>query len=115
VVLSTTLAKQNLDKTRIIRENIQDQIIAIKNEPGKNILIFGSPAASQTLMQLGLIDNYWIFMNPVLFGEGIPLFARLPAKTKLRLLSTRQFSNGELAIHYQAEKRMPDNVKSFYI
>jgi dihydrofolate reductase len=42
-------------------------------------------------MQLDLIDNYWIFVNPVIFGQGIPLFAGMKDKIKLKLLITKQF------------------------
>jgi dihydrofolate reductase len=51
-------------------------------------------------MQLDLIDSYWIFVNPVIFGQGIPLFAGLTKKSKLKLLTTKQFSNGEIALNY---------------
>ncbi len=88
----------------VIAGNISNEIIKLKNQPGKGILIFGSPAVSQSLMELDLIDSYWIFVNPVIFGKGIPLFGSIKDKIKLKLTSTQQFSNGEIALHYTVER-----------
>src|SRR5829696_1901958 len=72
-VVSKTLQQDEKNVT-IIRDNLSSGISKLKQATGKQILIFGSPMLSQTLMQLGLIDEYWVFVNPVIFGEGIPLF-----------------------------------------
>ena len=106
IVFSKTLSLQNLKNTIVINENIPDEIIKIKEQAGKNILIFGSPSVSQLLMQSDLIDSYWIFINPIIFGKGIPLFAEQINKSKLKILSTKQFANGELAINYVVENRL---------
>ena len=103
IVISKTMTKENLYNTTVISDNIPNEIIKIRKQPGKNILIFGSPMVSQLLMQSDLIDDYWIFINPVIFGQGIPLFAGLTDKTKLKLLATKQFLNGEIALHYTME------------
>ena len=103
IVISKTMAKADLDRTTIISDNISNEISKIKKQAGKNILIFGSPAASESLMQSDLIDEYWIFINPVLFGSGIPLFKGSTNKRKFKLLETKQFSNGEIALHYTIE------------
>jgi dihydrofolate reductase len=100
IVFSKTMTEDNLSNTTIISENISNEIIKIREQPGKNILIFGSPSASQSLMQLDLVDSYWIFVNPIIFGAGIPLFAGRTNKIKLKLLTAKQFSNGEIALNY---------------
>jgi dihydrofolate reductase len=102
IVISKTLPKDHLNNSTIISENIPNEIIKIKEGVGKDILIFGSPATSQLLMQHGLIDEYRVFVNPAIFGKGIPLFAPLLNNIKLRLLASKQFSNGEIALHYVA-------------
>jgi len=104
IVISKTITAQNLINTTIISKNISNEIIKIKEQTGKNILIFGSPTISQSLMQPDLIDSYWIFVNPIIFGQGIPLFAGLTNKLKLKLLTTKQFSNGEIALHYIVDR-----------
>lgn len=104
IVISGTLPEGNTGDPTIINGNLENEIIKIKEQEGKNILIFGSPSVSQLLMQLDLIDSYWIFVNPITFGKGIPLFAGIQPKFKLKLLSTKQFSNGEIALNYIAER-----------
>ncbi|HEX4372357.1 MAG TPA: dihydrofolate reductase family protein [Puia sp.] len=102
IVVSKTLAGEKINNTEIISDNISDEIIKIKNQNGKGIMIFGSPSVSRIFMQHNLIDTYWIFVNPTIFGEGIPLFTTLPNKIKLKLVATKQFANGEFALNYVA-------------
>ncbi|MFI5187450.1 MAG: dihydrofolate reductase family protein [Chitinophagales bacterium] len=104
IVFSRTMTGQRPNNITIISSNILYEMTAIKEQEGKNILIFGSPAVSQLLMQFDLIDSYWIFINPIIFGQGIPLFTGLRNKSKLRLLATKQFSNGEIALHYIVDR-----------
>jgi len=100
VVLSKTIMQTGIHNTTIISGDISAEITKLKAQPGKDILIFGSPGVAQLLMQLDLVDGYWIFINPVIFGQGIPLFKGPTPKTNLTHLSTQQFSNGEIALYY---------------
>ena len=99
-VVSTTLPPLDAANTTVIRENVSSAVAAIKNQPGRDILIFGSPTLSQSLMEAGLIDEFWVFVNPVLFGKGIPLFTGNADLVNLKLLDVKSFLNGELAMHY---------------
>ncbi|HVM86792.1 MAG TPA: dihydrofolate reductase family protein [Puia sp.] len=101
MVISKTLADTGTDKITIINNDVIKGITKIKQQTGKDILIFGSPSVSQMLIQAGLIDNYWIFINPVIFGKGISLFNGTINNIKLKLESTRQFSNGEFGLYYK--------------
>jgi dihydrofolate reductase len=103
IVISTTMKSQNLNNTIIISDHIANELIKIKDQPGKDILIFGSPAVSQLLMQHDLIDSYWIFVNPIIVGKGIPLFTEMSNKIKLKLVATKQFSNGEIALNHSID------------
>jgi dihydrofolate reductase len=103
VVLSKTIDEAGLKNTNVISDNLSENINKLKQKPGKNILIFGSPGASHSLMNLGLVDEFWIFINPILIGEGIPLFKNVPEVIKLRLLDTRTFASGVVALHYRKE------------
>lgn len=100
IVISTKLNPEARENTVIIRKNIPEEIRKIKEAPGKDILIFGSPRTAQTLIKSGFVDGYWIFVNPAIFGTGIPLFAGGLGMKKLKLERTRQFSNGEIALYY---------------
>lgn len=99
-VVSKTMLEENKENVIIIRDNISDEITKMKQETGEDILLFGSPALSQLLMQLSLIDIFWIFINPIIFGEGIPLFSGMANKIDLKLTETKQFANGEIALCY---------------
>jgi len=104
IVISKKMTQKNLENTIIISNDVTNEISNIKNLTGKDILIFGSPAVSQLLMQENLIDDYWIFVNPIIFGHGIPLFKDINVKIKLKLVATKQFSNGEFGLNYSALK-----------
>ena len=103
VVLSKTINETGLKNTIVIRDNLLENINSLKQQSGKNILIFGSPRASHSLLSLGLIDEYWIFVNPVLLGKGISLFKNIPELIKLGLLDSKTFISGVVALHYRKE------------
>lgn len=101
VVLSKTMQGVNLTNTNIISDNLSNEIIKLKQGTGKDILIFGSPTASHSLMTENLIDDYWLFINPILLGQGIPLFKGIKDKTKLKLVTSNAFSSGVVCLHYE--------------
>ena len=101
VVFSRTMKGENLPDTKIISDNVINEITQLKQAPGKDIIIFGSPSASHTLMQENLIDDYWLFVNPILLGQGIPLFKDIKKRTQLNLLKTNVFSSGVVCLHYE--------------
>ena len=106
VVLSRTMKDAGLTNTKIISDNLSDRINEIKQSPNggsKEILLFGSPTATHSLIQLNLIDGYWLFVNPIILGRGIPLFADIKDKIKLKLLTTRQFTCGVTELNYTVE------------
>jgi dihydrofolate reductase len=104
IVLSKTISEEGLDNTTVISDQLTDNINKIKDRDGKNILIFGSPRASHSLMSEGLIDEYWLFVNPVLIGKGIPLFKDVTEITKLKLIESKTFSSGVIALHYETKR-----------
>ncbi|HKR07205.1 MAG TPA: dihydrofolate reductase family protein [Bacteroidia bacterium] len=104
IVLSKSLAGKNIPKTQIVSSNIKEEILKHKNKNGKNIIMFGSPSASHTLLQLGLIDEYWLFVNPVLLGAGIPLFKNINEPVKLNLIKTKVFKCGVTGMHFEISK-----------
>ncbi len=99
VVLSRTM-KSNDPKTRVISENVPGQVRALKEEPGRNILIFGSPGASQVLIKNNLIDEYWLFVYPVALSKGIPLFQQ-DALQQLKLANSHVYPSGIIWLHYR--------------
>ncbi len=104
VVLSKTMKGEGLKNTIVVGDDIARRINEIKQQPGGEILLFGSPTATHALMQLNLVDGYWLFVNPVILGRGIPLFEQVKEKTKLNLLSTHQFSCGVTELNYVVDR-----------
>jgi dihydrofolate reductase len=101
VVFSRSLASVEDRNTRIVRTNLRDEIVKLKQEQGKNILVGGVDIPSQ-LMELGLIDEYLFVVGPTVAGAGRRLLegARLPEKLQLKLLDTKIFESGCVALRY---------------
>src|SRR3954471_24433072 len=100
VVLSKSMKGADLPNTEIISDNLSDRTNEIRQQAGKEVLLFGSPTATHSLMQQNLIDGYWLFVNPIILGQGIPLFVDIKDKIKLKLLTTRQFTSGVTELNY---------------
>lgn len=103
IVLSKTMNNAGLTNTEIISGNLSGRINEIKqshNGGSEDILLFGSPTATHSLIQQNLIDGYWLFVNPIILGQGIPLFADIKDRLKLKLLTTRQFTSGVTELNY---------------
>jgi dihydrofolate reductase len=100
IVLSRTLQNAG-GNTRIISGDISAEINKLKKEKEKDIQIFGSPGAVSTLMQEGLIDEYWLFIAPVVIGHGRHAFAGIKNPVNLKLVSTRTFATGMVLLNYR--------------
>jgi len=68
-------------------------------------MIFGSPRLTHTFIHLGLIDEYRLFLNPIVLGGGIPLFQDIKDWMKLKLLEAKTFQAGVVGLHYQAVRQ----------
>jgi dihydrofolate reductase len=101
IVFSRTLDSAEDKNTRIVRTNLRDEILKLKQEQGKNILVGGVDIPSQ-LIQLGLVDEYRFVVGPVIAGEGRRLLegVSLPDKLQLKLVESKLFKSGCVALHY---------------
>jgi dihydrofolate reductase len=101
VVFSGSLEKVERENTTIVRSNIGDTILKLKQEEGKNIMIGGVDIPSQ-LMALGLVDEFYFVVHPVLVGTGPRLFdgTSLPGRLGLKLVESTVFRSGCVALHY---------------
>jgi len=101
IVFSRSLASADDKNTRIVRANLRDEILKLKQEPGKNILAGGVDVPSQ-LMELGLIDEYRFVVQPIIAGEGRRLFegVNLPEKRQLKLVESKTFKSGCVGLRY---------------
>ena len=106
IILSKSMENVDLPNTTIISDNLSDRLNQIKKESRDEILLFGSPTATHSLIQQNLIDGYWLFVNPIILGQGIPLFMDNQEKTKLKLLPiTKQFTSGVTELNYEVERK----------
>jgi len=104
VILSKSVQGTELKNTIIISDNIEKHITDLKQKEGKEIIIFGSPSAAHSLMQFDLIDDYWLFVNPVLLGSGIPVFRKISQIKKLKLITEHAFYSGVVCLHYERKR-----------
>lgn len=103
IVLSRTL-KNAGPKTTVISDNLVAEINQLKQTDGNEIIIFGSPSAVHALAAEDLIDEYWLFVNPVLIGQGMPMFQNIKHRTNLRLVKSHALSNGVVCLHYERKR-----------
>ena len=101
IVFSRSLAIAEDENTRIVCTNLHDEILKLKEEQGKDILVGGVDVPSQ-LVELGLIDEYRFVVMPIIAGEGRRLFERvnLPEKRQLKLVESKIFKSGCVALRY---------------
>jgi dihydrofolate reductase len=99
--LDSAEAKKGDKNARVVRTNLRDEILKLKQEPGKNILASGVDIPSQ-LIELGLVDEFRFVVYPILAGEGRRLLegVSLPKKPQLKLIDSKVFKSGCVALHY---------------
>ncbi|NOU19563.1 MAG: dihydrofolate reductase [Bacteroidales bacterium] len=106
IVVSKTLESSEIKNAKLINKNLPEEIRKMKNEKGKEIVMFGSPTLAHSLMEENLIDEYWLFINPILLGQGNPLFKNLSHEIKLRLLTSKTFASGVVCLHYETSNQI---------
>ena len=102
VVFSTTLKHVESNNTRLVRANVAEEVLALKQQPGKNISV-GSLSLASQLSERGLIDEYHFVVHPVVAGKGPRLFETVTPKERLRLqfVGSKAFQSGVIALHYR--------------
>jgi len=101
IVFSRSLDSAENKNTRIVRTNLHDEILRLKQEQGKNILVGGVSVPSQ-LIELGLVDEYRFVVGPIVVGEGRRLLegVSLPERLQVKLVDTKIFEAGCVALRY---------------
>jgi dihydrofolate reductase len=100
-VFSRTLTEVTWNNTRLIKANIAEEILKMKQEPGGDLAVFGSANLLSSLMRLNLVDEHRVMINPVLLGRGTPLFQGVSQPANLKLINTRAFRSGNILLYYQ--------------
>jgi dihydrofolate reductase len=103
IVVSRTLEDADVTwaNTRLIRD--PQELGVLKGETGKDLLVLGSSVLTTTLMELGLLDELGIMVNPVILGAGNSLSSSARRRIALKLLRTREFGNGNVLLTYEPQ------------
>ncbi len=86
---------------RLAKEDLRETIAALKQEPGKDLLVLGSGQIVSALAQAGLLDEYWLFVAPRVLGSGRPLFQDVQERVQFKLIKTQQLRSGVVLLRYQ--------------
>lgn len=100
IVFSRSMMTSKWSNSRLIKENIAEEIRKLKQERGKDMAILGSSNLALTFIEHHLIDEYRIMINPIALGKGNTLFQGLRSKLNLKLLRTRTFKSGNIMLCY---------------
>jgi dihydrofolate reductase len=103
IVFSRTLEKTDWN-ARVISENIAAEIAALKEQPGKDLLLTGGSNLAAALTELGLIDEYHVIVHPVVLGGGKPVFLPPKERIDLQFVETRTFDNRSVLLRYDRRK-----------
>ncbi len=101
IVFSRTLKKVEWNNTRLVKDNIEEEIKKMKQMPGKDMTLLGSGTILTQFAEQGLIDEYQIMVDPVVIGDGTPIFKDIKHKLDLKLTMTRTFKSGVVLLCYQ--------------
>lgn len=105
IVVSRTLDKAEWANTRLIRDGVAGELAKLKQQPGKDMVIMGSSNLTVSLLDMGLVDELRIMVNPVVLGDGKSLFTTAKGRIGLKLLRTRPFESGNVLLVYQPDGR----------
>lgn len=104
VVFSKTLQAADWNNTRLVKDDAAAEVTKLKQQPGKDLYIFGSAALSSSLTRHGLIDEYRLGLTPVVLGSGSPLFKPSPERSRMRLLEAKPLESGCVILRYEPDR-----------
>src|SRR5258707_13399842 len=103
-VVSTTLKTVDWNNSKLIKQNVADEVAKLKQQPDQDILVFGRGTLVQTLMEHDLVDQYNLLVHSIVLGSGKRLF-RDGSQVTLKLVETRMFGSGVAALIYQPDRK----------
>lgn len=105
IVFSKTLKRVEWNNAKLVKNNLSKEVKSLKEQPGKDIVIFGSGTLVTQLTQLGLIDEYRIIINPFILGKGNTMFKGIDDKINLKLLQAKTLDSGVVILYYVPVKK----------
>ena len=104
IVFSRTLQHVDWKNTILKKEVIKEEVLELKQQVGKDILV-GSPSLIVALINLNLIDEFQLNVQPIILGNGLQLLKNIKERTNLKLLKTKTFSSGSITLYYEPAKK----------
>jgi dihydrofolate reductase len=101
IIFSKTLDKVEWENSSLIKNNIKETVLKLKEQPGKDMVILGSGSIVSAFTQMGIIDEYRIIINPVILGQGKLHFSGSLDRKILKLTDIKRFSSGVVILYYQ--------------
>jgi dihydrofolate reductase len=104
IVFTKTLTKSNWINTEIAKGDLKDEITKLKYQKGKDIIVYGGASFDSSLIKEKLIDEFYLLVVPIVFGNGKTIFKELKEIQKLILIESRVFDCGVVLLHYEVKK-----------
>ena len=104
IVFSHTLKNADWKNVKLAKGGIKKEVLELKQKAGKNILA-GSPSLIVTLMQLDLIDEYQLCIQPIILGNGLRLFKNINDRINLKLIKAKTFGSGAVTLYYEPARK----------
>ena len=112
VVFSNTLTHLPWMNSKLLKGNLKKEILKLKKQAGKDIIIYGSAKLISSMVELGLIDEYVLYVHPVILGSGKPLFKNSADTLNMKLIKTQSFRTGVVMLCYRTELPMKESLSS---
>ena len=101
IVFTKTLEKSNWKNTQLVKGNLKDEIINMKNEEGKDLIVYGGSSFVSSLIKEELVDEFHFMINPIAIGKGESAFSMLENWHQLKLIKSNTFKRGIVILHYE--------------
>lgn len=102
-VFSNTLTESPWENTTLASGDLTEEVMTLKKQTGKDLIVYGGATFVSSLIKANLIDEYHLFVNPVILGQGMPIFANINGKRPLKLIKSIAFDAQIVLMHYQPE------------
>ena len=104
VVFTKSLTKSEWPNTDIATGDLKDEITRLKSRDGRDIIVYGGISFDSSLIKENLIDEFYLFVNPIVIGNGKTIFKDLKEIQKLTLIASKVFDCGLVLLHYEVKK-----------
>jgi dihydrofolate reductase len=103
IVFTKTLDKSIWENTELAKGNLSDEVNKLKNQSGKDIIVYGGSSFVYSLVKASLIDEFYLFVNPIALGQGVAIFEKLDEWQKLKLVNAKKFDSGIILLHFERQ------------